>query len=70
MLFTNDLVLINETRVDQKLEIWRSILESKSSRISRTKTTSKHCKHLHKEYVGEVKKNSLQFEEIRQDYSV
>lgn len=57
MLFTNDIVLIDETReiVDQKFEIWRSILESKISRISRRKTTSMHCEHLHKENVGEVK---------------
>jgi hypothetical protein len=39
MLFANDVVLIDESRigVDQKLELWRQTLESKSFRLSRTK---------------------------------
>ena len=40
MLFTNDVVLVDESRegVNRKLELWRQALESKGFRISRTKT--------------------------------
>jgi Reverse transcriptase (RNA-dependent DNA polymerase) len=40
MLFADDVVLIDENRigVDQKLELWRQILELKGFRLSRTKT--------------------------------
>ena len=39
MLFTDDIVLVNETRRDiiSKVEIWRQTLEFKDFRISRTK---------------------------------
>lgn len=41
MLFVADIVLIREihNRVDDKLEIWRHILESKGFSLSRTKNT-------------------------------
>jgi hypothetical protein len=37
MLFTDDVVLVDESRtgVDQKLELWRRTLESKGFRLSR-----------------------------------
>jgi Reverse transcriptase (RNA-dependent DNA polymerase) len=40
MLFADDMVLIDESRirVNQKLELWRQTLESKGFRLSRTKT--------------------------------
>jgi hypothetical protein len=40
MLFVDDVVLIDESRigVDQKLELWRQTLESNSFRLSITKT--------------------------------
>ncbi|XP_059304596.1 uncharacterized protein LOC132056420 isoform X2 [Lycium ferocissimum] len=46
MLFTNDIVLINETRsgVNAKLEGWRHTLESKGFKLSRTKTEYLECK--------------------------
>ena len=39
MLFTDDVVLVDEsqTGVNQKLELWREILESKCFKLSRTK---------------------------------
>ena len=39
MLFADDVVLVNENRtgVNQKLELWREILESKCFKLSRTK---------------------------------
>jgi hypothetical protein len=39
MLFTDDMVLIDESkiRVDQKLELWRQTLESKYIRLNMTK---------------------------------
>jgi hypothetical protein len=45
MLFANDAVLIDESRigVDQKLESWRQTLESKSFRLSKTKTEYMRC---------------------------
>jgi hypothetical protein len=45
MLFADDVVLIDENRigVNQKLELWRQILESKSFRLSRTKTEYMRC---------------------------
>ncbi|MES8240490.1 reverse transcriptase domain-containing protein, partial [Cutibacterium acnes] len=46
MLFTDDVVLIDETRegVNAKLELWRGVLELKGFRISRTKTEYMECK--------------------------
>ncbi|XP_016566625.1 uncharacterized protein LOC107864706 [Capsicum annuum] len=46
MLFTDDVVLINETRgrVNDKLEVWRQTLESKGFRLSKTKTEYLKCK--------------------------
>jgi hypothetical protein len=40
MLFTDDVVLVNESKtcVDQKLELWRRTLEVKCFRLSRSKT--------------------------------
>ena len=45
MLFADDVVLIDETKigVDSKLELWRKTLESKGFRISRTKTEYMKC---------------------------
>ncbi|PHU11499.1 Kinesin-4 [Capsicum chinense] len=46
MLFADDVVLIDETRggFNDKLDIWRQILESKGFRLSRTKTEYLECK--------------------------
>ncbi|KAF3613028.1 hypothetical protein FXO38_36484 [Capsicum annuum] len=46
MLFADDMVLIDETRggFNDKLDIWRLILESKGFRLSRTKTEYLECK--------------------------
>ena len=46
MLFTDDVVLIDETRgrVNDKLEIWRQTLESKGFWLSRTKMEYLECK--------------------------
>jgi hypothetical protein len=40
MLFEDDVVLVDETRVgvNRKLELWRQTLKSKAIRISRTNT--------------------------------
>ena len=40
MLFADDVVLVDESRVgvNRKLELWRRTLESKGFRLSRTKT--------------------------------
>lgn len=40
MLFTDDILLIDETKegINDKLEIWRSTLEAKGFRLSRSKT--------------------------------
>jgi hypothetical protein len=40
MLFVDDVVLVNESRmgVDQKLELWRRTLEAKYFSLSRSKT--------------------------------
>jgi hypothetical protein len=45
MLFTDDVVLMDESRtgVDQKLELWRRILEAKDFRLSRSKTECMKC---------------------------
>jgi Reverse transcriptase (RNA-dependent DNA polymerase) len=45
MLFADDVVLIDESRigVNQKLELWRQTLESKGFRLSRTKTEYLRC---------------------------
>jgi hypothetical protein len=45
MFFADDLVLIDESRIeiDQKLELWRETLESKGFRLSRTKTEYMRC---------------------------
>nr|XP_009799336.1 PREDICTED: uncharacterized protein LOC104245425 [Nicotiana sylvestris] len=46
MLFVDDIVLIDESRagVNEKLEVWRLALESKSFKLSRTKTEYLECK--------------------------
>jgi hypothetical protein len=45
MLFANDVILVDESRtgVDQKLELWRRILEAKCFRLSRFKTEYMKC---------------------------
>jgi hypothetical protein len=45
MLFADDVVLVDETRVgiNRKLELWKDALESKGFRISRTKTEYRMC---------------------------
>jgi hypothetical protein len=45
MLFADDVVLMNESRtgVDQKLELWRRILEAKGFRLSMSKTEYMKC---------------------------
>ena len=45
MLFADDVVLVDETRVgvNRKLELWRQTLESKGFRLSRTKTEYMRC---------------------------
>jgi hypothetical protein len=45
MLFADDVVLIDDSRirVNQKLELWRQILESKGFRLSMTKTEYMRC---------------------------
>jgi hypothetical protein len=45
MLFTDDVVLIEESRsgVSQKLELWRQTLEAKGFRLSRSKTEYMKC---------------------------
>nr|XP_009766556.1 PREDICTED: uncharacterized protein LOC104217909 [Nicotiana sylvestris]XP_016446357.1 PREDICTED: uncharacterized protein LOC107771493 [Nicotiana tabacum] len=46
MLFTDDIVLIDETRcgVNASLDVWRQTLESKSFKLSRTKIEYLKCK--------------------------
>lgn len=45
MLFADDVVLVDESRigVDRNLEMWRKTLESKGFRLSRTKTEYMKC---------------------------
>jgi hypothetical protein len=45
MLFTDDVVLVDESRVgvDQKLELWRQTLETKGFMLSRSKTEYMKC---------------------------
>ena len=45
MLFVDDVVLVDESQagVHRKLELWRQTLESKGSRLSRTKTEHMRC---------------------------
>jgi hypothetical protein len=45
MLFADDVVLVDESRtgVDQKLELWRRILEAKGFRLSRYKMEYMKC---------------------------
>jgi len=45
MLFTDDIVLIDETRerVNTKLEWWRDTLDAKGFRLSKSKTEYLHC---------------------------
>jgi len=46
MLFTDDIVLIDETRkgVNTKLECWRDTLEAKGFKLSRSKTEYLYCR--------------------------
>jgi hypothetical protein len=45
MLFTDDVILVDESRtgVDQKLELWRRTLEVKCFRLSRSKSEYMKC---------------------------
>ena len=45
MLFTDDIILIDETRqgVNEKLESWQFTLEARGFRLSRSKTKYLHC---------------------------
>jgi hypothetical protein len=45
MLFADDVMLVDETRVGvhRKLELWRQTLESEGFRFSRTKTEYMRC---------------------------
>jgi hypothetical protein len=45
MLFTDDVVLVDESRmrIDQRLELWRRTLEAKGFRLSRSKTEYMKC---------------------------
>jgi hypothetical protein len=45
MLFTNDVVSVDESRtgVDQKLELWRQTLEAKNLKLNRSKTEYMKC---------------------------
>ncbi|PKU63965.1 ubiquitin-protein ligase E3 C [Dendrobium catenatum] len=45
MLFADDILLVDKTRegVKGKLELWRSTLESKGFRLSRSKTEYMEC---------------------------
>ena len=45
MIFTNDILLIDESRegVNTKLERWRDTLEAKGFRLSRSKMEYLHC---------------------------
>ena len=46
MLFADDIVLVDETRVgvNAKLELWRQTLESRGFRLSRAKTEHMECR--------------------------
>ena len=54
MLFTDDIVLLDETRagVNAKLELWRQTLESRGFRLSRTKIKYIECKFSKQEIRG------------------
>ena len=45
MLFADDIVLLGDSKgeINQKLELWRMILELKGFRLSRGKTEYMHC---------------------------
>jgi hypothetical protein len=45
MLFANNVVLVDESRegINRKVELWQETLESKSFRISKTKTEFMRC---------------------------
>ncbi|XP_070056765.1 uncharacterized protein [Nicotiana tomentosiformis] len=46
MLFADDIILIDESRsgINEKLEVWTQVLESKSFKLSRMKTEYLECK--------------------------
>lgn len=44
MLFADNIVLIDDTRVNDRLEVWRHTLESKSFKLSKTKKEYLECK--------------------------
>ncbi len=45
-MFADDIVLIDEAQqvINRKIELWKSTLESKGFKLSRTKTEYMHCK--------------------------
>jgi hypothetical protein len=45
MLFADDVVLVDDSRmgINRKLDLWRQTLESKGSKLSRTKTKYMKC---------------------------
>jgi hypothetical protein len=61
MLFTDDVVLVDESRtgVDQKLELWRRTLEAKCFRISRSKTEYMKCDFSAATQEGDVRLDGL-----------
>ena len=56
ILFTDDVVLVDESRVgvNRKLELWRRTLESKGFRLSRTKTEYMMCDFSATSHEGET----------------
>nr|XP_016501808.1 PREDICTED: uncharacterized protein LOC107820102 [Nicotiana tabacum] len=59
MLFTDDIVLIDETRgiINARLEVWRQTLESKGFKLSRSKTEYLECKFSQERHEEEVEVN-------------
>ena len=67
MLFTDDIVLVDETRegVNRKLDRWRHILQSRGFRISRSKTKYLHYYFSGREDVrGEVTIKGMQIPKV------
>ena len=67
MVFTDDIVFVDETRegVNGKLERWRHTLESTDFRISRSKTAYLHCCFSGREDVrGEVIIKGMQIPKV------
>ena len=56
MLFTNDIILLVESRekINAKLEILRNSLESKGFRLSRSKVEHMHCSFANRQLRGDL----------------